>query len=130
MNIIDRYIMGDCKMDKKIMEITDNIAKECMPKKIFLFGSYANNTNKSDSDLDFCIVLDMKDKRKIDILRSIRRKLYSISDIPLDLLIYDDKEFTERSDLTVTLENKIKNEGVLVYDQSRDCKKSKEFCHE
>jgi len=36
-------------------------------------------------------------------------------DMPIDLLIYDNEDFNERSILMTTMEYKIANEGVLVY---------------
>ncbi|MEL7656868.1 MAG: nucleotidyltransferase domain-containing protein [Bacillota bacterium] len=43
------------------------------PRKIYLFGSYADNTHTDESDLDLCIVISLQGLRKIDVLRKIRK---------------------------------------------------------
>ncbi|MDY6970685.1 MAG: hypothetical protein SVR08_18835 [Spirochaetota bacterium] len=57
----------------------------------------------------------MKGKRKIDIMREIRRKIIPFVSSPMDILVYDEKEFDERAELRNTLEYKISHEGMLIY---------------
>ena len=57
----------------------------------------------------------MKGKRKIDIMREIRREILPFVSSPVDILIYDEKEFDERAELRNTLEYKISHEGMLIY---------------
>ncbi len=87
------------------------------PQKIYLFGSYADSTYTNESDLDLCIVTSLQGLRKIDILRKIRKAMVRGVDMPIDLLVYDDDDFNERSILTTTMEHKIVKEGVLLYEQ-------------
>lgn len=87
------------------------------PQKIYLFGSYADNTYTDESDLDLCVITSLQGLRKIDILRKIRKAMVRCVDIPIDLLVYDDSEFNERAILTTTMEHKIAHEGVLLYGQ-------------
>lgn len=86
-------------------------------KKIYLFGSYTNNTYTDESDLDLCIVASLAGLRKIDILRKIRRAIIQDIDMPVDLLVYDAAEFNERVVSAATMEHKIAHEGVLLYEQ-------------
>lgn len=86
-------------------------------KKIYLFGSYTDNTYTDDSDLDLCIVASLAGLRKIDILRKIRKAMMQDVDMPVDLLVYDDAEFNERVVSAATMEHKIAHEGVLLYEQ-------------
>lgn len=86
-------------------------------KKIYLFGSYADNTYTEDSDLDLCIVASLCGVRKIDILRKIRKEMLRTIDMPVDLLVYDDAEFNERLTSATTMEHKIVHDGVLLYEQ-------------
>ena len=52
-NIID-FILSSAKNNKRVL-------------KAFLFGSYAKNTNKSDSDIDIALVIDnLDDDEKFD----------------------------------------------------------------
>ena len=85
------------------------------PQKIYLFGSHADNTYTDESDLDLCIVTSLQGLRKIDVLRKIRKAMVHDVDMPIDLLVYDDDDFNERSMLTTTMEHKIAQEGVLLY---------------
>ena len=90
------------------IEILKNTLKEKFAvKQIFIFGSHAYGQPGKDSDIDLCIVTDLNNKRKIDIIREIRRELIELISNPLDILIYSEKEFEERADLRSTLEHKI-----------------------
>ena len=80
--------------------------------KIILFGSYAHGTPEDDSDIDLCIVTDITNKRKIEIIRDIRRELAFHFSYPFDVLVYDEKEFNERAALENTFENVIANQGI------------------
>ena len=57
----------------------------------------------------------MKGKRKIDIMREIRRKIIPFVSSPMDILVYDEKEFDERAELRNTFEYKMSHEGMLIY---------------
>lgn len=86
-------------------------------QRIYLFGSYADNTYTDESDLDLCVITSLQGLRKIDVLRKIRKAMVQGVDMPIDLLVYDDSEFNERAMLTTTMEYKIAHEGVLLYGQ-------------
>jgi predicted nucleotidyltransferase len=102
---------------EQVKLITEKIKEKYynLLNKIFLFGSYAYGSPNKDSDLDICVIMDYRDTRKIDIMREIRRKLGSSYDFPLDILIYNEKEFDERSKFSNSLERKIQNDGVVLY---------------
>ena len=84
-------------------------------KQIFIFGSHAYGKPDKESDIDLCVIADLNNKRKIDIIREIRRELIDLISNPLDILVYSEKEFTERAGLTSTLEHKILMSGMKVY---------------
>lgn len=60
------YIINDkypCKYTKeeiiqKIKEVKNKLIKEFDVKKLFLFGSFAKDTNNESSDVDFLVILD------------------------------------------------------------------------
>ena len=68
-----------------------------------------------DSDIDLCVITDLNNKRKIDIIREIRRELIDLIFNPLDILVYSEEEFKERAGLRSTLEHKIMTNGMKVY---------------
>jgi predicted nucleotidyltransferase len=98
----------------QISELADNISKKFNTKKIIVFGSYAYGKQNSNSDLDLCIVTNLGTKRKIDLLRDIRREITLSVQYPIDVLLYDVKEFTERAIHQNTLEYEIEKHGLLI----------------
>ncbi len=96
----------------KINEITNRIATKFNPDRIILFGSYANGTQKEESDLDLLIIQDTDlppQKRGFDI----RMSLMGIM-IPFDILIYTKSEFDqEKKNRFSFLSSVIKNSKVL-----------------
>lgn len=77
----------------KINDIVNRIAFGFNPDKIILFGSYAAGNPNSDSDIDLLIIKDTdlpKHKRSFDIQKSLRGSM-----IPLDILVYTQKEFEQ-----------------------------------
>lgn len=95
----------------QLTRLTEAIKDKFAPKRIILFGSRAYGEADEDSDIDLCIITDMKEKRKIDVMRAIRWEIHSLVSSPLDILVYDEKEFEERAGLRSTLEYKIRKEG-------------------
>ena len=47
----------------------------------------------------------------------IRESISKVATKPVDILVYDQDEFLERAKINTTLEHKITNEGVSVYEQ-------------
>lgn len=96
----------------KINEITDRIAKKFNPERIILFGSYANGTQKEESDLDLLIIQDTDlppQKRGFDI----RMSLIGIM-IPFDILVYTKSEFDQEKENRFSfLSSAIKNSKIL-----------------
>ena len=84
-------------------------------KQIILFGSRAYGRPDADSDIDLCVVADLRNKRKIEVIRAIRQELVTFITAPLDILVYSEKEFIDRSRLKSTLEHKIMSDGVYIY---------------
>lgn len=97
-------------------ELLKNTLKEKFgAKQVFIFGSYAYGEPDEDSDIDLCVITDLNNKRKIDIIREIRRELINLISNPLDILVYSEIEFEERAGLSNTLEHKILMDGIKVY---------------
>ncbi len=83
-------------------------------RKIILFGSWARGTQRADSDIDLCILLDSP-VRKLDVARQIRRSLAQEIQTPLDLLIYDTREFRSRAESLKSIEREISEQGVALH---------------
>ncbi len=103
------------QINKQIEILKDTLTKKFDAKQIIVFGSYAYGKPDKDSDIDLCVVADLKEKRKIELIREIRRELLDLIPNSLDILVYNEKEFTERANLKNTLEYKIVTDGMRVY---------------
>ena len=79
-----------------IRKIADKIVSEYRPKKIVLFGSYANGKPTEDSDIDLLIVKDT-DKRPIDRWLEVKKLLRGLAPaLPVSPLVYTEEELAER----------------------------------
>lgn len=92
----------------------DKIQRKFKPKHIYLFGSYALGNVNSESDLDLCVIVNLRNQRKIDLIRNIRSEINNSLDLPLDILVYDVEEFNERAKHKNTFEYKISKQGRLI----------------
>ena len=79
----------------QLTRLTEAIKDKFAPKRIILFGSRAYGETDEDSDIGLCVITDLKEKRRIDVMRAIRWE----------------KEFEERAGLSSTLDYKIRKEG-------------------
>ena len=102
---------------EQVQLLRDTLSQKFGAKQIFLFGSQANGEAARDSDIDICVVANLQNKRKLDLLREIRKELINRVTSSLDILLYSEEEFFERARLGNTLEHKIMNEGVRLYEQ-------------
>lgn len=99
---------------EKLKQISNVIKQSVQTEKIYLFGSYAYRTPTADSDFDICVIIPDNTIRPADAIKAIRRALYSIQDIPMDVLVYRKADFLKRQQ-TASLERKISKDGVLLY---------------
>ena len=95
--------------------IIEKINSNFNTKKIILFGSFAYGSPNNSSDIDLCIIMDLNNERKIQVMREIRNHIYDVLLLPLDLVIYTEEEFATRVSNPTTLEYKIEKEGKVLY---------------
>ena len=98
---------------EKLKQISNVIKQSVQAEKIYLFGSYAYGTPTADSDFDICVIIPDNTIRPTDAIKTIRRALYSIQDIPIDLLVYRNTDFLKRQQIA-SLERKISRDGVVL----------------
>jgi len=96
----------------KINDIVSKIAARFNPDKIILFGSYAAGNASNYSDLDLLVIKDTDlphHRRSFDIHKSLIGSM-----IPLDILVYTQKEFEqEKNEKTSFLSSAIKTSKLL-----------------
>jgi len=104
-------------INNEILAVKDIILKTVKCDKIYLFGSYANNTQRECSDYDFYVVLRNENESPILAEQSIYRNLSKRDGrhTPTDILAENRNKFIELCALP-TIERKIAREGVLLYD--------------
>jgi predicted nucleotidyltransferase len=98
------------------LKIVQMIIRECHPKKVILFGSYASGQQTKDSDLDILIVDDkLPDYEGI---YGLRRKLLEDLSLPIQLLWLSDEEFTETKNVIGGIAYPAAKYGKVLYEKS------------
>ena len=97
--------------NEEINNIKNQIVKKYDPKGIILFGSLAKGIFKINSDIDLCIIKDTDDKRKLltDMYVCVE------SEIPFDLVLYTDEEWSKCISDKSSFAYIINNTGVKIY---------------
>ena len=85
--------------------------------EVYLFGSHAYGTPDDESDVDLCIVSDLKGQRRIDVMIKARKALGAVTKEPIDIIVYEKDDFHKRADFVANREHTIKTEGVRIYGQ-------------
>ena len=101
---------------KELDAIIKTIAATGMVSKIILFGSAARGEFMPDSDIDLCVLTPIKDRRPRDITVDLRKRLWGIKKMPLDLLTYNQDRFEVHAARDGSFENIIRKEGVILYE--------------
>ncbi|MCD8381014.1 MAG: nucleotidyltransferase domain-containing protein [Lachnospiraceae bacterium] len=100
---------------QEIEELKNHFVDHLLPIKIYLFGSYANDTYTADSDFDFYIVV----QDGVTDLAAETTKAYKairrIKQHPVDILVGTKSRFEERKEFP-SIENEVYQKGVLLYD--------------
>lgn len=98
---------------KEIRTFSRQLAKEYRPRRIILFGSYANGKPGPDSDVDLLVILPGKGKSSKQAV-DIRLKLHP--SFPLDLLIRTPMAVRRRIAMGDCFMNEILTKGKLLYE--------------
>jgi predicted nucleotidyltransferase len=105
-------------VNKEIQEINNAIKSAIPAQRIYLFGSHACGTPDKDSDYDFFIVIPDDGMKPLDAVRLARFALIPLErKTPVDIFADYQSRFEQRCRLN-TLERKIADEGVLLYERT------------
>ncbi len=99
----------------KINDIVNRIATQFNPEKIILFGSYAAGNASDSSDLDLLVIKDTdlpRHKRSFDIHKSLIGSM-----IPIDILVYTQKEFEHEKNEKSSFLNSVIKTSKLLYER-------------
>lgn len=97
-----------------------NLLKDCIvgaiaPIKIYLFGSFANGTNKEESDFDFYVVVDDNEQNLLALTQKAYRSMRGKKNRPVDIVVVRQSRFEERKNWKLSLEREVDDKGVLLY---------------
>jgi len=90
----------------------DYISKQEGVVQIYLFGSYAQGTQKENSDIDLMVLVDDSlntGKMAVKISKGLANRT-----VPLDILVNRKTAFHKAAE-DLTIQNRIKKTGVLLY---------------
>jgi len=103
------------KVKSELDRIVDTLVQTGIVTKIILFGSYACGEETENSDIDLCVLTPEKNRRSIDIMIELRRKLRGVKKMPLDLLAYNQDDFSARAKSYGSFQHHITEHGVVLY---------------
>lgn len=103
-------------VNDEIREMTRRFVEALHPVKIILFGSYAKDTYRDDSDYDFYIIMPDDTKQNlIDATTAAYRSLRDMSNRKsVDILMNTNGKFENRKN-RLTIEKVVNREGVVLY---------------
>lgn len=99
----------------KLQEIIRILVQCSDPLRIILFGSYANGTNKKDSDYDICVI-----KEPVIDLNSLEKKLFidlHRTGEAVDLIVSSPERFLNSQEKKYSIFREIANKGKIVYER-------------
>ena len=103
-------------VNQEINEIKERICSTVMPKRIYLFGSFAKDTYNDDSDYDFYVVVPDNAGDQIELSQKAYKSLRGIRKRPVDIVVGYETSFDQRAKAN-TLEKVVKQEGILLYGE-------------
>ncbi|MGN0740145.1 MAG: nucleotidyltransferase domain-containing protein [Treponema sp.] len=96
--------------------INERLKTVMNPKRIYLFGSYAKNTQHEESDYDFYIVMPDGSENEILLGQKAYRSLRGIRKTPVDIVVGYESDF-ERLKNQPTIEREVNRDGILLYEK-------------
>ncbi|MBR6198798.1 MAG: nucleotidyltransferase domain-containing protein [Spirochaetales bacterium] len=103
-------------INDEIREMTRRFVEALHPVKVILFGSYAKDTYRDDSDYDFYII--MPDDTKMNMIEAGAAAYHSLRDMndrkAVDILTNTQGKFDYRKNQP-TMERIAEREGVVLY---------------
>ena len=98
---------------KDIRNFSRRVARQFRPRRIILFGSYAEGQATPDSDVDLLVVLPHRGKA---VEKSVEIRLATRPPFPLDLLVRTPQEVRKRLAMGDTFMRDILEKGKVLYE--------------
>ncbi len=103
-------------VNDEIIAIKDRICSAVMPKRVYLFGSFAKDSYTDDSDYDFYVVVPDEAGDRIELSQRAYKSLRGIRKRPVDIVVGYESSFNDRAPNN-TLERVASQEGILLYGE-------------
>ena len=100
--------------DREILSMKDRIVERLSPLKIYLFGSFADGTNRDDSDCDLYIVVEDSKTDWYDQTIQAYKAIRPVRTRPVDILVGTNSVFEKRKQYP-GIEHEVSEKGVLLY---------------
>ena len=101
-------------VNSEIIAIKDRLLDAVAPMQMYLFGSYAKDTFREDSDYDFYLVVPDGAGDQIELSQKAYKSLRGIRKRPVDIVVGYESVFDRRKQ-EATLERAVMNEGVRLH---------------
>lgn len=95
----------------EIDEIKNTIIEKYKPTAIYLFGSCAKGCARANSDIDLCVIMTYKDKRKTRMELDMNIQ----ADKDIDFVLYTPEAWKENIEDSGSFANLILRTGVKLY---------------
>lgn len=99
----------------EIDELKNSFVEDLMPRKIYLFGSFAEGKQNADSDFDFYIVVDNSQKDVLELTAKAYKSIRFKQKRAVDIIVNTEKTFEDRKTRKLSVENEVAQKGVLLY---------------
>jgi predicted nucleotidyltransferase len=101
-------------MNNEILESLRR-AKAAFPGVSFIiFGSQAREDGKPGNDLDVCAVFPFLNKDPFEHAYEVRVEIHKYLDVALDVVVVDERQFSDRCTKSWTLEAAIHRDGIVI----------------
>ncbi len=100
----------------EIEELKDSFVKDLLPRRIYLFGSFAEGKQNEDSDFDFYIVVDDAEKDMLDLTARAYKSIRHKQKRAVDIIVNTAARFESKKHSPVSVEGEVERKGVLLYE--------------
>ena len=96
--------------------INERLKATLNPNRIYLFGSYAKNTQHEGSDYDFYVVMPDDAGNEILLGQKAYRSIRGLRKTPVDIVVGHESAF-EKLKTQPTIEREVARDGILLYEK-------------
>jgi predicted nucleotidyltransferase len=102
------------ELDRTLAAAVARLREALSPIAIYLYGSYAYGTPTRHSDIDLLVIVRDSPLDPYERDAVAYRALRQVP-VPVDVQVYTQSEFEERSSLKVSFERTVKRKGRLIH---------------